>query len=1110
VTTSPDRLREALRTSDFEALFIDELGWDRATGKRIIEVDEQAFELEPIAQKRGMVAFVCGPAADGRLPPHALRRKIERRIEKDAHEHLIVFLDGERATQVWQWVRREPGNPIACREHTHAVAQPGDALVQKLQAIAFSLEEEEDLTIVDVTGRVRASFDVEKVTKKFYDRFQKEHSAFLDFIEGIDQEADREWYASVMLNRLMFCYFIQKKGFLDGDMDYLRTRLGMVQAERGEDQFHTFYRQFLLRLFHEGLGGSDRSEELEKLLGRIPYLNGGLFDIHELERPDRYGDAIEIPDEAFERIFDYFDQYQWHLDDRPLRKQNEINPDVLGYIFEKYINQKQMGAYYTKEDITEYISKNTVLPYLFDAARTRCKIAFENPGNPTIWDLLRDDPDRYIYEAVRHGTDQPLPEEIAVGVNPPTLHAPVGEGPVATLEARKEWNKPAPPEYALPTEIWREVVARRQKYEENHAKLSAGEILDINELITLNLNIRQFAQDVVETCEGPDLLRAFWKSIESVTILDPTCGSGAFLFAALNILEPLYEACLDRMEAFVEDLERSGEKHRPEKFSDFRRILERVNAHPNRKYFVYKSIILNNLFGVDIMDEAVEICKLRLFLKLAAQVDPDREHKNLGIEPLPDVDFNIRAGNTLVGYATMNEVRKALSSKLDLDNTVEKVEIAAADLQQAFDAFRARQIEGDGSVPPEHKQELNARMRALGEILSKHLAGEYGVDVTGPEEVQSWVRSHSPFHWCVEFHRIVQEGGFNVLIGNPPYLEYSKVKEYEVQEYQSLSCANLYAFTLERSLCLAEKTGRLGLIVPISLACSKRMQPLRELVTCDNRNLWMSHFSNRPGQLFTGAQNRLTIVVAGPTCMPQRRLYSTRYVRWDARNGERDALFSKLKYEMAPDHPSLGRMRLPKLGSRLAVDALTHPMSQKDLGLFRVRDKTNSVYWVRVPGYFCQFFTKPPMAVPEAGGESRVRGEVLRIAFAEESHAGLAHAILNSSLFYLYFCTYTDTRHINPSDVAGFPLDVNAMSDVAEEILRSSCNLAECSRENTSQYRKSGLLIDSIDSRACKPLLDRIDAILGRHFGWSEEQLDYVVNYDIKYRMGRNSDGGNA
>ena len=224
------------------------------------------------------------------------------------------------------------------------------------------------MTIVNVSGRVRAAFDVEKVTKKFYERFKKEHHVFLEFIEGIENIADRKWYASLMLNRMMFIYFIQKCGFLDGDSDYLRNRLQRMQTSHGKDRFQTFYRLFLLRLFHEGLGqpAADRSPELAELLGQVPYLNGGLFDVHDLERDNP---SIHVPDEAFENIFAFFDAYQWHLDDRPLHKDNEINPDVLGYIFEKYINQKQMGAYYTKEDITGYISRNTIIPFLFDRAK---------------------------------------------------------------------------------------------------------------------------------------------------------------------------------------------------------------------------------------------------------------------------------------------------------------------------------------------------------------------------------------------------------------------------------------------------------------------------------------------------------------------------------------------------------------------------------------------------------------------------------------------------------------------------------------------------------------------------------------------------------------------
>ncbi len=651
-----NRARQLLKDFDFRSLFIDALGWDQHRASLEIPLDGQRVALEALAHKRGMVAYHCPTPSGQRLPEYALRRKIEHQVAKTAHEHLIIFTDAGRTTQIWQWVKREPGKPTACREHTFHKSQPGDALLQKLQAIAFTLDEEDTLSLTDVTRRARAGFDVERVTKRFYDRFQKEHAAFLTFITGITERADHEWYASVMLNRLMFIYFVQRKGFLDGDAEYLRKRLNRCRQEKGKDKFYSFYRYFLLRLFHEGLGGKTRTAALERLLGRIPYLNGGLFEEHAVEQ--RYAN-IQIPDEAFERIFDYFDQYQWHLDERPLRADNEINPDVLGYIFEKYINQKQMGAYYSKEDITEYIGKNTVLPFLFDAARAKCKVAFDNPGGPTVWDLLRETPDRYIYPAIRHGVSWDIHANDGRGSpldSPRALPADIADG-VNAVSKRAQWNKTAPDDYALPTEIWREVVARRTRCEEVRQKLAAGEVRDINDLITLNLDIRQFAQDVIENpvlstaegCEGPDPLRALWHAIEHVTILDPTSGSGAFLFAALNILEPLYEACLDRMEAFVADLDRSGEKHRPEKFSDFRKVLERVAAHPNRRYFIFKSIILNNLFGVDIMEEAVEICKLRLFLKLAAQVEPDVSKSNLGIEPLPDIDFNIRAGNTLVG-----------------------------------------------------------------------------------------------------------------------------------------------------------------------------------------------------------------------------------------------------------------------------------------------------------------------------------------------------------------------------------------------------------------------------------------------------------------------------
>ena len=84
----------------------------------------------------------------------------------------------------------------------------------------------------------------------------------------------------------------------------------------------------------------------------------------------------------------------------------------------------------------------------------------------------------------------------------------------------------------------------------------------------LNLDIERFAGDVIAQSEGPELLRAFWhalygnqeRSETGISVLDPTCGSGAFLFAALNVLEPLYTACLEGMRGFLDDLPKGSER----------------------------------------------------------------------------------------------------------------------------------------------------------------------------------------------------------------------------------------------------------------------------------------------------------------------------------------------------------------------------------------------------------------------------------------------------------------------------------------------------------------------------------------------------------------------
>lgn len=1070
------KTRKLLQGFDFKTLFIEELGWDRYASQPIeVSVDGQAYSLSAIAEKRGLVAFLCGPSQSGKIPDYSIRRKIEKQVSKTVHEHLIIYTDISKTTQTWQWVKREAGKPTACREHTYHKSQSGEALVQRLQNLVFNIAEEEKLTIVEAAGRARAAFDVDKVTKRFYDRFKTEHTAILKFIKGIEQQDDLEWYASVMLNRLMFVYFIQKKGFLGNDVNYLSNKL---KTSKGKDRF---YRDFLLRLFFEGFAKEEktRPQEINNLLGKVPYLNGGIFLPHPLEQA--YNDKIQIPDTAFEKLFAFFDQYHWHLDERPLRADNEINPDVLGYIFEKYVNQKQMGAYYTKEDITEYISKNTVIPFLFAEAKKKCKIAFE--GERAVWSLLKEDPDRYIYPAVLKGAELPLPEDIAVGIY--------------DISKRTQWNRPASQEYALPTEIWREVIARRKRYEELKARLAAGKVCSIDELITYNLDIRQFAQDVIENSEGPELVRAFWHAIHNVTILDPTCGSGAFLFAALNILEPLYEACLNRMQAFIDDMDGSGKKHHPEKFSDFRKTLEGVAKHPNHKYFVFKSIIINNLYGVDIMEEATEICKLRLFLKLVAQVERVDE-----IEPLPDIDFNIRAGNTLVGYASYDEVKKAVTSKLDFDDSMERIEEKAQDLDRLFSLFREMQTEHGMTAKSftDAKQKLRGKLKELEDELNRYLAGEYKINPNKKAEYEKWLRTHHPFHWFIEFYGIIKSGGFDVIIGNPPYLEIKEVK-YLPLNFACGDSGAIHAMCMERSLNILHPSGCMSMIVPLSVVSTQRMKVIQNLLE-QRRSAWYANYSWRPGKLFDTVNRALTIFIVKPSDLT--KVHSTDYQKWNS--DSREMLMPTLAFVEVPSERQT--FWIPKIGDTVEQNILKKMSSVNTTVSHFIGKSNNRVYYRTDGGLYWKVFTDfaPAFNVNGKIGHS-TRETWITLSKAEMIKTVIA--AMSSNIFWWWYTVTSNCRHLNPYDVHNFPIPESVLKD---------CQVAELGEKYLDDLQRNSTMLvrnqkqtgrtetQSFKIQRSKPIIDEIDRVLAKHYGFTDEELDFIINYDVKYRMGMNTE----
>lgn len=1079
-----------ITVSDFKGLFVSEMLWNNPTGATQlpeITIDNTTFHIEQIAERKGFQILYCQV---DQIPSSTICKKIDHKIRKNAENYICIFILSGTLHHLWVApVKKVEKRDVVLIEYDSL--DKAAFLFEKMESLSFSLDD--NLTILDIIEKVQAAFLInsEKITRDFYAGFKKEHSNFAKFITGIDDHIDekenknKQWYASVMLNRLMFCYFIQKKEFLDGDVDYLRHKLEWTRDQEGEDRFfNKFYKGFLVNLFHDGLNTPKHNHEFEKIYGRIPYLNGGMFDVHQIERD--YAE-LDIADEAFISLFDFFDKWHWHLDDRMTASGRDINPDVLGYIFEQYINDRaQMGAYYTKEDITEYIGRNTIVPYLMDTVKRKDEKHF--CANSELWQYLKESGDKYIFDAMKKGGDQIIPEEIAIGLDTtkPNL-----------LGRRCHWNERTPEAFALPTEIWRETIERLQRYNNIKEKIVKGEITEINDFITYNLNIRQFVTDYLANTQNHLFVKHFYHALQHVTILDPTCGSGAFLFAALNILEPLYEVCINRMQEF--------NAKNPQLFKQELQEIEH-KYRSNIQYFIYKSIILRNLYGVDIMVEATEIAKLRLFLKMVAVVEVDKRDPNLGLDPLPDIDFNIRCGNTLVGYATQEELERDLieGDMFAREEFKAKVNDEMDKVSHTYEIFKYVQLHQAENMAAfkKAKSELYQRLNTLNDLLNHKMYGA----VESAKGYDAWYQTHQPFHWLAEFYEIINEhGGFDVIIGNPPYVEYNKKVKgvavfdlYKLVGYKTLSCGNLYAYVLERAKNIMRQEGYISMIVPLSGHSTERMAPLVTNFYEKFRlhlHLNLSADAN-PQKLFEGVKFRLGIFIVTNNGVGK---YSTKYTRWLA--DERKFLFNALvRYNSIEDYTY--QNIIPKIASPLFISIARKINTEKTQYFIGIGNQqclyhNAPVNWIRshtfIP-YFCS----------DRDGEG-ITTQLKSVSFNTAKQVKVGSCILNSSLFFIWWITNSDCYHLNKPEIVNFryQYDKGIEKEICSVADKLAVDMKKKSIRRVYNYKTTGRVeYDEFYMKLSKPIIDEIDKLLASHYGFTEEELDFIINYDIKYRMG--------
>ncbi|ABE53032.1 Eco57I restriction-modification methylase domain-containing protein [Methanococcoides burtonii] len=243
-----------------------------------------------------------------------------------------------------------------------------------------------------------------------------------------------------------------------------------------------------------------------------------------------------------------------------------------------------------------------------------------------------------------------------------------------------------------------------------------------------------------------DTLNRFNEALKHIKVLDPAVGSGAFPMAAADILFDWRRKCREKLD----------------------------------DYHLRREIIINNLHGVDIMEGAVEICMLRLWLWLIASVDTKKE-----IEALPNIEFNVFEGNSLIGYVDEKEVvdlkpKNKPKARWDtlthkqftIDNWGEEGIFYL--FQQRNDKIREyRNASGERAerLRSEIKQMTDEFNRLLDGKLLKELQNK-GIDID-----EDKLKELKPFHWVMQFSNVFEKGGFDVVIGNPPYVNAWEMEE---------------------------------------------------------------------------------------------------------------------------------------------------------------------------------------------------------------------------------------------------------------------------------------------------------------------------------------------
>jgi hypothetical protein len=452
-----------------------------------------------------------------------------------------------------------------------------------------------------------------------------------------------------------------------------------------------------------------------------------------------------------------------------------------------------------------------------------------------------------------------------------------------------------------------------------------------------------------------------------------------------------------------------------------------------------------------------------------------------------------------VGFATEEELNNAFTGTLDFDNDAEKMKEQCDMVARTFARYKEIQLStGDDYHDfKAAKEELNKRLKELNHELNLLLHKQ-----SGGLKYDDWLASHQPFHWFAEFYEIIHDrGGFDVVIGNPPYVVYNrrdkKTKKsvedlYKIENYSTRPTNNLYSFVIERSFDIIS-SNCIGMIIPLTSISNNNMLELRSLIFSKGVQYYSS-YEIRPSKLFEGVDQRLTIFLIRPA---ESKVNTTKVLRWGSE--QREHLFSSISYSDSFYKDTIWRLS-STLENNIYSKFSLHKTINQYLSLTIQLD--NQIHYRTAGARYWVIFTNNGFdSVSLSNKSASIKSEFCSKYFM---------ALLNSNLFWWYYAVNFDMFNIKDYMIFSFR---NSYKESCQKLIELSNKLQNDLDKNKVELITNSRTRGTIESyvykkKESKSIVDEIDTILAEHYNFTEEELDFIINYDIKYRMGKELGNG--